>query len=79
MTTKLSATQQIAMQAYSLRTGETFDVLTGEPTKNVDREFVQRAYGPKISQAALRGLEARGLIKINQAFWKGATITVIKA
>lgn len=57
--------------------GATVEVLTSEYHANVAPQAVRDSVGT-VSSAALRGLEARGFIKIELAYWKGATVTVLK-
>lgn len=76
--TTLTRNQMNSMDSLNGHVGETVDVLTSGYTANVAPEFVRRAVGGCHSSAALRGLEAKGFIRINRAFWKGANITVLK-
>lgn len=76
--TALTANQTDAMQKLNGYVGQTVEVLTSQNTANVAREAVQNAVGI-FSSAALRGLESKGLIKIELAYWKGARVTVLKA
>jgi hypothetical protein len=57
--------------------GETVLVLTSGYTANVAPRAIAEAVGYAPSQA-LRGLAARGYIKIEDAFWKGAKVTVLR-
>ena len=74
----LTPNQAAAMAALHSYVGQTVQVLTSQNTANVARQAVANAVGI-FSSAALRGLEAKGYIKINLAYWKGANITVLKA
>jgi hypothetical protein len=75
---KLTANQADAMLSLGNYVGETIEVLTSEYDANVDRDFVRRSKG-RFNSSTLRGLEAKGFIKIELAFWKGARLTVLKA
>lgn len=74
----LTANQIDSMHCFNHFVGETVDVLTSGYTANVNPEFVRSAKGGIHKSAALRGLEAKGFIRINRAFWKGANVTVLK-
>ncbi len=74
--TALTASQQQAMMTLSNYVGQTVDVLTSQYSANVSRDFVARSVGI-FNAAALRGLEKKGFISM-KAFWKGATVTVLK-
>lgn len=76
---KLTANQAAAMASLSAYVGQTVEVLTSGYTANVAPEAVRRAVGGTMSSAALRGLAAKGLIRIELAYWKGARITVLAA
>lgn len=69
--------QHNAMCTLTNHVGKTVDVLTSQYDANVSPAFVKRAVGT-MKSAALRGLEKRGFIKIVDAYWKGATVTVLK-
>jgi hypothetical protein len=74
----LTASQLDSMRTLGNYVGQTINVLTSQYTANVDREFVSSAKGIHQS-SALRGLEKKGYIHIEQAMWKGASVTVLKA
>lgn len=74
--TNLTANQAEALHVLSQYEGRTVEVLTSGYTANVDQNFVRRAVGC-FNSSALRGLEAKGYIKLD-AFWKGARVTVLK-
>jgi hypothetical protein len=74
----LTALQIDSMRTLSQHVGQTVGVLTSQNTANVNPSFVSSAKGIH-SSASLRGLERKGYLRIDNAFWKGATITVIKA
>ena len=73
----LTTSQYDSMLRFSNYVGQTIDVLTSQYHANVNPEFVRNAKGIHNS-ASLRGLEKKGYIRIEQAMWKGATITVLK-
>ena len=77
--TTLTANQAEAMTSLNGYVGKTVEVLTSGYTANVSADFVARAVGGTMSRAALRGLEKKGFIRIEGAYWKGATVTVLKA
>jgi len=74
----LTKLQQDAMDALDAHAGKTVDVLTSYYETGVDPKILQRAVA-RILPATLRGLEARGCIKIKATFWRAARITVLKA
>ena len=76
---KITANQAAALAGLEAHAGQTVEVLTSGYTANVAPEAVRRAVGGTMSSAALRGLEAKGFIRIEAAYWKGARITVIAA
>jgi hypothetical protein len=76
--TKLTRHQEDSMASLRHYVGQTVEVMTSHYDRNVNPEFVKRAVGGVHNSAALRGLEAKGYIKIEDAFWKGARITVLK-
>lgn len=53
-------------------------ILTSGYTANVSDQAVSKAVAT-INAATLRGLEARGFIRIETKMWKGATISVLKS
>jgi hypothetical protein len=73
----LTKNQEYALNVLAPHTGKTVEVLTSTYTANVDPKAVADSIGI-VSSAALRGLEARGLIRIEVAYWKGARVTVLK-
>jgi len=75
---KLTPNQVDAMLSLNQYEGQTVEVLTSGYTANVAPEAVRSAVAT-VSSAALRGLEAKGLVKIVDAYWKGARVTVVKA
>ena len=76
--TNLTENQAEAMLTLNRYVGQTVEVLTSEYTANVAPQAVIKSVGT-LKSAALRGLEAKGFIKIELAYWKGATITVLNA
>ena len=74
---KLTPNQTEAMLYLSNYVGRDVDVFTSQYIHNVNPVFTRRAIG-YFNSATLRGLEAKGLIRINAAFWKGANITVLR-
>jgi hypothetical protein len=76
---RLTANQYDSMCSFNQHVGETVDVLTSEYTAHVNPAFVKRAVGGYHSASALRGLERKGFIRINDSFWKGANITILSA
>jgi hypothetical protein len=75
--TKLTANQADAMATLNGYVGQKVQVLTSGFTANVNPQAVRDSVGI-MSSAALRGLQAKGFIKIELAYWKGATITVLQ-
>lgn len=75
--TKLNERQSDAMRTLSNHVGQTVDVLTSQHTANVAPAAVANSVGT-INSATLRGLQAKGMIRIEATYWKGATITVLK-
>ncbi len=71
----LTANQVHCAPFLNGRVGETVLVLTSG--YDVAPQAQKAAVG-YASSAALRGLEARGYIRIDAAFWRGATITVLR-
>ncbi len=67
-----------AMQVLGQYAGKTVEVLTSEYTSNVNPKAIHDAVGT-FKSSTLRGLERRGIIRIELAYWKGARITVLKA
>jgi hypothetical protein len=78
MTSALTPNQTEAMNVLSQYVGKKVQVLTSGYTANVNPAAVAASVGT-FSSAALRGLQAKGFIKIELAYWKGATITVLQA
>ena len=78
MTKQLTASQAEAMATLSRYVGQTVQVLTSEYDANIAQAARKASVGT-FKSAALRGLETRGLIKIERAYWKGATVTVLAA
>lgn len=75
--TKLNERQADAMRTLTNHVGHTVDVLTSQHTANVAPSAVAKSVGI-FNSATLRGLQAKGLIRIDATYWKGATITVLK-
>jgi hypothetical protein len=75
---KLTPNQTDAMLSLNQYEGQTVEVLTSGYVANVAPEAVRSAVAT-VSSAALRGLEAKGLVKIVDAYWKGARVAVLKA
>lgn len=73
----LTKNQRDALAVLARHVGETVEVLTSTMTANVAPAAIRDSVGT-VSSAALRGLEARGLIRIDLAYWKGARVTVLK-
>jgi len=78
MTKQLTANQADAMLTLSRYVGQTVQVLTSQYDANIAPAARKASVGT-FKSAALRGLESKGLIKIDNAYWKGATITVLEA
>lgn len=76
--TALTNRQADAMMTLGNYVGRSVQVLTSEYTANVSQKAVEDSVGT-FKSATLYGLQARGLIKINLAYWKGANITVLAA
>jgi hypothetical protein len=76
--TKLTANQAEAMQVLAQYEGQTISVFTSQYIHNVNPDFRAKACG-YYKSPTLRGLAAKGLIRIEKAYWKGATITVLQA
>ena len=74
---KLTNHQADAMRSLTNYVGRTVNVLTSQYDANVSPAFRDSSVGT-MNSAALRGLEKKGFIKIENAFWKGATVTVLK-
>jgi len=74
---KLSPNQSEALSVLSAYVGQQVEVLTSGYTANVAPAAVAASVGT-FSSAALRGLAARGFIRIDLAYWKGARLTVLK-
>lgn len=74
----MTSNQTAAMNVLGKYVGQTVQVLTSQHDANVAAQARADSVGT-FNSAALRGLEKRGLIKIDRAYWKGATITVLAA
>ncbi len=74
---KLSPNQMQALSVLSQYVGRTVEVLTSGYTANIAPSAIAASVGT-FSSSALRGLEAKGFIRIDLAYWKGARITVLK-
>lgn len=70
----LTPAQIEAMNVLSHYVGQTVDVLTGEPPRHLPAV----AFACRTTAAALRGLEARGLITA-KTYWRGAKVTVLQS
>lgn len=76
MTSKpLSPMQAETLRLLESHKGETVFVLCGEPVRSMNQEAVRKAVC-RSTHAALRGLEARGLIRA-EYYWRGANVTVL--
>jgi hypothetical protein len=75
--TALTANQARAMNVLSQYVGQEVQVLTSQFDANVAPAARAASVGT-FKSAALRGLESKGFIKV-RAYWKGATVTVLKA
>jgi hypothetical protein len=75
--TRLTANQIDAMNTLNNYVGQTVEVLTSQYTNNVSPDFLQRAKGI-VPSVAIRGLEAKGYIRIVNSYWRGATVEVLK-
>jgi len=73
----LTENQIESMLTLSNYVGKTIDVLTSEYTANINPDFARRAKGLH-KGSTLRGLQSKGFIKIEETFWKGATVTILK-
>lgn len=69
--------QQDAMGLLGQFVGQTVEVLTSAYTANVNPAAVTSAKGI-VNAAALRGLHAKGFVRIEVAYWKGARVTVLR-
>ena len=74
---KMTTNQIEALEVLGQYVGQTVEVLTTGYTANVAPAAVKAAVGT-FNAAALRGLQAKGFIKIELAYWKGARITVMR-
>lgn len=72
----LTTNQAEALDRLSQYVGQTVLVLTSQYDANIAPEAKRTNVGT-FNSAALRGLAARGYIKLD-AFWKGANVTVLK-
>jgi hypothetical protein len=75
---KLTPNQADAMLALNRYEGQTVEVLTSGYTANVAAKAVRDSVAT-VSSAALRGLEAKGFVKIVDSYWKGARVSVVRA
>jgi hypothetical protein len=73
--TNLTANQAHAMQSLTSYVGRTVQVGTSHFDANVAPTFNPVCIA---NSAALRGLERKGFIKIERAYWKGADVTVLR-
>jgi hypothetical protein len=74
----LTAAQKDAMRMLGNYVGQTVDVLLGEPIRSMNQDFVRRAK-VRTTGPTLRGLHAKGFVQIEDTFWRGATVTVLRA
>lgn len=82
MTTKpLTPAQEDAMRTLANYAGQTVSVQTSQyhVSGRTGQPLYPDTWKPVdiIGAATLRGLQARGLIKITASFWRGATIEVV--
>lgn len=75
LTRPLTANQMDCAHFLNGRVGQTVLVLTSGYRVAPEAEKTAVGYA---SSAALRGLEARGYIRIDHAFWRGARVTVLR-
>lgn len=73
---KLTDNQVDAMQTLTNYVGRTVQVATSGYLANVAKTFSPVAI---TNSAALRGLERKGFIRIEQSYWKGADVTVLRS
>jgi hypothetical protein len=76
MTKQLTANQTEALYVLSQYAGQTVQVLTSQYDANVAAKAKADSVGT-FSSAAIRGLASKGFIRIEGAYWKGATLTVL--
>lgn len=74
----LTRSQYDAMCDFDPYIGQTINVLTSESARSVNPEFAKTAVGGYHNSATLRGLEKKGYIRIENTFWRAASITVLK-
>lgn len=77
-TARLTKNQAEAMDVLAQHAGKTVEVLTSGYTANVAAKAVENSVGT-FNASTLRGLAAKGLIRIEATYWKGARITVLEA
>jgi hypothetical protein len=77
MARKLTPAQKVAMRDLGHHVGETVSVLLGEPIVSMNPEFAKGA-ATRTTGPTLRGLHAKGLVRIEKTFWRGATVTVLR-
>lgn len=73
----LTANQAEAMMTLNRFVGQTVQVLTSQYDANIAKAARESSVGT-FKSAALRGLAAKGFIELD-AYWKGATVKVLKA
>jgi hypothetical protein len=72
----MTANQTDALNTLAAHVGKTVQVATSDYLANVAKTFKPVAH---VNSSTLRGLETKGFIRIESAYWKGATITVLRA
>lgn len=77
MTAALTGKQIDAMRGLGSYVGKTVEVLTSQYCATVPKAYRDRCVGT-FNASTLRGLEAKGYIKFESSYWKGATITVVR-
>ena len=75
----LTAKQRDVMMSLSGKAGQTVEVITSEYDANINPEYRARAiFLGTVGSSTLAGLEKKGFIKIEETYWKGATLVVLK-
>jgi hypothetical protein len=72
----LTEKQIDSMRSLNNYVGKTVLVMTSQYRANVSPDF--KPVGGVFNAAVLRSLAARGYIRIDASFWKGAKITVLR-
>ncbi len=75
---KLTVRQKAAMAALNAHVGKTVNVLLGEPVVSMNPDFAKSA-ACRTTGPTLRGLHAKGFVRITNSFWRGATVEVLRA